>query len=442
MTRDQALEIVQDVLKSASGVCDHVEVQVEARTRALTRFADNTIHQNVVRRDVEVVTRTISGKRVGLATTNDLSDLSGLAALAAKSASFLPDNPHITPPVRSPNAHALSRSAYFDPLAHNCPPDRRADAAATMIRACSGAGATASGYVETEGITTAVGNDVGTRQSHVESRAGLSLTCVSNGGSGFSQQFGRIWDDMRPDEAARVAIDKAIRSREPAQYPPGEHTVILEPAAVADFLMFLSFLGFGAHLQTQRRSWLKLGERVAGPVSAWADPFDPRLAGLPFDYEGVPRETVVLLENGVGRGAVSDRMWAARAGMENNGHALPLDNSFGPYPKCLRMEANGEGTLEDLVADTSDALLVTHFWYTNYVNPMRTLVTGTTRDGTFLVEKGMVGDAVADLRFLTSMLDAFSNIDAATKELTLVVKFGVRMLVPAVRTKMTFVLDE
>ncbi|MDD4051880.1 MAG: metallopeptidase TldD-related protein, partial [candidate division Zixibacteria bacterium] len=114
------------------------------------------------------------------------------------------------------------------------------------------------------------------------------------------------------------------------------------------------------------------------------------------------------------------------------GHALPPDNSYGPYPKNLAV-APGDKTLEEMIASTEKGVLITHFWYINFLNPMQTMITGTTRDGTFMIENGKVGAAVKNMRTNQSILEAFSKVRDISSQRIVYPQFSSLMLVPAMK---------
>jgi len=215
----------------------------------------------------------------------------------------------------------------------------------------------------------------------------------------------------------------------------GQYTVILEPAAVGQLLLFLAFMGFGGKTLIQRRSFMagKIGELIAGEkITITEDPHHPQIRGIPFDYEGVPRQRVLLIENGIAKGVVFDSYYAGLTGVESTGHALPPDRKFGPYPKHLVMDG-GKSTLSDMVFSVDYGIYITHFWYINYLNPMRTMVTGTTRDGTFLIENGKISKPLQNMRLSQSILEALSNAEMVSPERELYPQYSVVMLVPALK---------
>ena len=147
------------------------------------------------------------------------------------------------------------------------------------------------------------------------------------------------------------------------------------------------------------------------------DGYDPSGLPLPFDFEGVPKYRVDLIKAGVANAVVYDSYTATREGKSSTGHALPAPNTQGPFPLNMFMQP-GNSTKEEMVKSTKRGILVTRFWYTRPVDDLKVIVTGTTRDGTFLIEDGEVKQPVRNMRFTTSYLDALSNtlaIGKATK---------------------------
>jgi predicted Zn-dependent protease len=210
-----------------------------------------------------------------------------------------------------------------------------------------------------------------------------------------------------------VAIEKAERSKNPGAIEPGRYTVVLEPSAVAELVSFLAFLGLGGQSLEEGRSFMtgRMGERITGErVTLMDDAYDPRGFGRPFDYEGTPRQRVASIENGVARAVVHDRRTASRAGTQSTGHAAPPPATEGPLPYSLVL-AGGDLSLEELIASTERGILVTRFWYNRVVDAKKTLVTGMTRDGTFLIENGRVSRGLRNLRFNESVLDVLGRAE-------------------------------
>jgi predicted Zn-dependent protease len=225
---------------------------------------------------------------------------------------------------------------------------------------------------------------------------------------------------LDPEAVGRVAVNKALRSRNPTELEPGVYAVILEEEAVGDMLFTLGFLGFGALALQEGRSFMssRLGQKITGDnITIWDDGLDNRGLVLPFDFEGVPKQRVTLIENGIAKGVVYDSLTAGReVGKISTGHSLPAPNTMGPIPVNLFM-APGNATKEEILASTERGIWVSRFHYTNPVHPVQTILTGMTRDGTFLIENGEITRPLKNLRFTQSILDAFSEVDMLGKNL-------------------------
>lgn len=414
---------------------DGVEVLVFHEWGGLTRFADSAIHQSTAREETAARIRVVSGSRVGVATTNDLSPEG--AAAAARSALEMaqiaaPDPlfPGLAPPAEIPS------SPPFDEPTARTSPAERAQAVASLVEA-AGRGLRMAGAYETKAMEVALANSEGQFAYAPTTRATLSTVAVGGeGGSGFAEAAGRRVGDVDPAGVGARAARKARDSLRPADLPPGVYEVVLEPAAVATLLGFLSYLGFGGRALVEGRSCFhgKEGSRVVSErVSIRDDATAQDMLGLPFDFEGTPRRRVDLIREGVFLGGVHDRRSAAQAGTESTGHALPPPNPDGPLPLNLLM-GTGDASTDDMVRSTRRGLLVTRFHYANVVHPTSATITGMTRDGTWRIEDGRIVEPVKNLRFTQSIIEALDRVDMVGAEAELASEFFFEASrVPAVR---------
>jgi len=411
-------KIAAEVLAASKAA--QTEVIVISGASALTRFANNTIHQNVAEEDVSVTVRAVDGKHVGVASGNDFSKpgLRRLAATALDIARQLPEIPDFPGlPGKAAVADALSYSKDTASMS----PRARAKAAAQVIRPSASKGANASGTVSSDWAVLTAANSHGA--SATARRSEYEVTAVIEKGSGAGYAGGLSWDARKID-ARRVgaaALAKCLSSAEPQPIEPASYTVILEPQAVAGLLSYIAYMGFGAQSFIEGRSFTsgRTGQKIMHEsVSIWDDGLDPEGMPMPFDYEGQPRKRVNLIEKGVARGVVYDTWYGAKGGAASTGHALPPDFPEGPLPTNLFMAAGGS-SLEEMIASTEKGILVTRFHYVNIADPSKAVLTGLTRDGTFLVENGRVAHPVRNLRFTESMLSAFSSVEALSRERSL-----------------------
>jgi PmbA protein len=265
----------------------------------------------------------------------------------------------------------------------------------------------------------AVASTRGTWAYHAGTVAEAQAVARGATGSGFADRVHADLGRLDVEAVAAEAVGTARRAQAPRDCPAGTYEVVLSPYAVADLVEFLGSQLSGLAVE-EGRSFVggRLGTRVTGEaVTLVEDPLDPH--GLPrgFDFEGVPTTPLALIEHGVARAVVYDAQTAARNDARNTGHALPTGTAV-PLPMHLRL-APGALTREALLAGVRRGLYVTRFWYTRWVHPLRTIVTGMTRDGTFLVEHGQLVGPVRNLRFTQSYHEALDGLVAAESALTL-----------------------
>ena len=423
-------EVTEDLLNYSTA--DQTEVVVTGDESALTRFANSAIHQNVMENNAEVRVRVVLGKRIGVSTSNtlDSSRLRQLVDSAVAAAKNQPENPDF---VSLPGPKPVNRLNACDEGTANSDPEVRAKAvraicALAMEQQLSAAGALETGYQE-----YAVANSLGVFAYDTQSFSRLNTVIMSDSGSGYAERNSTRFSDLDPEGAAREAIDKAVRSRNPVDLPPGDYVTILEEYAVAEMMFYLAYVGLGALAVQEGRSFMngRFGQQIADPrVSVWDDGRDPRGYPWSFDFEGVPKQRVDLILNGVANGVVYDSYTAGREGKRSTGHALPAPNPFGPFPLNLVMGTGG-ATKSEMLASVDRGLWVTRFHYVNIVHPTQTVLTGMTRDGTFLIENGEVVGPVKNLRFTQSVLDALSSVRMIGRDSLLAGSRSESALVPA-----------
>ncbi len=415
------LKAIADRVLALSGA-DQTEVLIFSGDEYLTRFAGNTIHQNVSETDVEVRVRAVFGTKIGVASANDLSDaaLQKLVDSAETVAGFQQDNPDFTS-LPAPQPVQETDAAFIQATA-DCTPEQRAQGVAAICALSQENDLEAAGAFATATNEVLVANSLGVCAYHPSTAADLVTVIMGEDSSGYGSTAAMDVRDLDPAAVGRVAVEKALQSRGPTGIEPGEYTVILEEEAVADMLFTLSYLGFGALAVQEGRSFMNgnFGQQITGEnITIWDDGFDPRGLVMPFDFEGVPKQRVTFIENGVAKNVVYDSFTAGREeGKHSTGHSLPAPNNMGPFPTNLFM-APGTATKEDMLASTERGIWVTRFHYTNPVHPIQTVLTGMTRDGTFLIEDGKLTRPLKNLRFTQSILEAFANADMLGSELKL-----------------------
>ena len=413
-------EIAQQVLRASKA--DQTEVAVTGASSHLTRFATNTIHQNVSETDVTVRVRAIVGNKTGVASGNEL-DAAGLERIVSAAetiARFQQENPEFRSlPKPKP---FRSVDAVVEATAGATPMDR-AEGAEKILKLSRAEGFDAAGAFATDDQELYIANSLGVDAYHRGTVASILTVIMGEDSSGYGAAASIDIAEVDPEAVGRVAVDKTLRSRNPQPIEPGAYTVILEEEAVADMLFYLGYMGFGALAVQEERSFMtgKIGQKITGEkITIWDDGSDPRGIPLPFDFEGVAKEKIVLIENGIAKNVVHDSFTAGREeGATSTGHALSMPNTFGPIPINLFM-APGDATKEEMLASTERGIWVTRFHYTNILHPVKTILTGMTRDGTFLIENGKITKPLKNLRFTQSVLEAFAGAEMLGAELKLV----------------------
>ena len=398
---ERLLELAEAAL-GAGG--DDVEALVWRQAGGLTRFAASRIHQSTWREDLWVRVRVaVDGNRVGTATTHaaDPAAVRATAGRAVEVARTMPPDPGYP---GMPGPATYPRAGRHDQATAAADPATRAGLVAGVIRRLP-AGVAAAG------ATTA---------------ASFSILADAGSGTGWAEGTEPALADLDVAALGERAARKAVDSRDPRELAPGTYPVVLEPNAASVLVQWLGWLGFGAKAYDEGRSFLigRLGQRVCSPlVTVVDDATAADTIGVGFDFEGVPKRRVTLIDQGVAAGLVYDFRAATGHGVEPTGHGLPAPSSEGALPMHLSM-LPGQTTQADLVAGMERGLLVTRFHYTNLVNLMETTITGMTRDGTFLVEDGRVVGAVRNLRFTQSILEALSSVRAVGAETELAAEDG------------------
>ena len=401
-------------LSCASGDGRQAEVVFIAEDAKLTRFANNEIHQNVAERNVEVHVRVAIGKKVGTASGNgvDGDALRRLVEQATTVAKLQRENPDF-PGFPGPHTIATSGVGFADDTA-SASPEERADKVGLICRRALEGGFVAAGACSTSVTETAVANSVGTWAYRTRTHARLLSVVSGETSSGYAVRQGTAFAALDADAVAEEASSKAERGRDPGEIEPGEYDVVLEPYATDDILRFISYLGLTGRAMVEKTSFAtgKLGERLLSEqVTLRDDPLSPAGVPLPFDYEGMPKQPLTLIEKGVVRAVTYDSLTASKAGTATTGHAAlgPYAGFYGPVATNLVLEP-GTASREELIRNVDRGLWISRFWYTRVVHPLTVTVTGMTRDSIFLIENGEITRPVKSLRFTQSYLTALNHL--------------------------------
>jgi len=429
-------ELFGQVVEAARALgVSEIEAIIASDAEALTRFANNTIHQNVAERTVHLSVRPVIDGRTARASTNRL-DRHAIRSVVEESvamARLMEADPEILPladPAPVPGA-----ARHFAATAR-ASPEERARAVAAAIGEVESAGQTAAGIYSTAETTFALFNSHGVAARHSETMARFSITAMGDGSSGWAKASACDLAQLDPIGLARTAARKAAESRDPREVAPVRYTVILEPAAVLD-LTGQMFGDFSATAIRDGRSFLndRIGQKLFGEnITIHDDALDPAQAGAPFDGEGVPKRRLTLVDRGVVHEIAYCRQAAALAGAAPTGHGLPLPNEFGESPGNIVI-AGGDSGVEQMIASTERGILVTRLWYIREVDPYEKIFTGMTRDGTFLVEGGRVTAGVRNFRFNVGLIEMLSNVEAIGPAVRASGEEAPDMVVPAMKVR-------
>lgn len=431
MDSSQRERLARDVLERSAA--DQTEVLVSASDASLTRFTHEVSNQNVAARSVDLSVRAIVDGRTGVASTNtfDALSLERLVQRATEMARLAPQDP-LQPPLpagvpASPPPNAFSRETA------TAEPDRRAALCGSLFNAAERGDCWCAGFVSTSSFGVTVANSSGALSSFDGTDAGVNVKMVAATSSGWAESHTSDIAEIDAEAVAGRAVDKALEGASPQPVEPGSWTVILEPAALGEMLAYL--IGhFSAQSYDEGSSFCSEGlDRTyfSENVTIRDDYAHPLAPGMPFDFEGFPTERLALVENGVVKNIVTDSYYAHKLGRRNTGHALPAPNAYGPQPMHV-VVGPGAASFDELLAGVDRGLLVTRFWYIRTVDQKQAIVTGMTRDGTFLVEKGRITRGVRNMRFNQSILRALRAC-AFSSDQCRTASYGYRMVVPAAR---------
>ncbi|MBI3323922.1 MAG: TldD/PmbA family protein [Candidatus Omnitrophica bacterium] len=413
---DELSRLVKRSRADAISVCAH------ASTRRVQRFAYHAIHQDLLQEGLTVYVKVIAGRRVGVATTETL-ERSALArclnaaleiarhAPVQKELPALPQNlAQITTATRLADGAGADAVTLLSKLKR-------------LFQICQGAGAELAGSFVLGEDELAVVNSARVACYAASTVVGAKLVTLHRALSGYASEVHHRLDQLDLDGLLERSLKQCLHRQDPVTLPTGIYEVILEPEAVAELVMWLGYIAFGAKQFEERSSCFagRMGERLmASEITITDDGRSPDGLPMPFDFEGVPKQRVVLIDRGTAAGLVYDATYGHRYGHPSTGHALPPDEVDGPLPLHLHLEP-GLKSREELVRNCRRGLLIPRFHYVNgLLNPREALMTGLTREGAFLIEEGRVKAPIATMRFTESMLAAFSSVKGISRERQLI----------------------
>lgn len=456
LTREQASDIFDRVRRFSSA--DALEVLFSGGRFALTRFAENTIHQNVAEENHIISVRSVFDGRTARAITNKFDDES--LRQVVKASERLARVQHADPdllPIATPDeasgsasqnpAAAVAVTRHFEETAA-ITPELRAEGVRNIVAVANRHSLSTAGIFSSGDSFEGIFNSRGLSQWHMQTSAEVSITMLAQDSSGWQKSNSPNVADLDPLTMAEIAAKKAVDSAHPRDIPAGKYTVILEPSAVLDIVGFM-FWDYSGMAILDQRSFLtgRIGQKLFGEnITIFDDVCHPLQSGSPFDGEGVQRHKLELVENGVVKRVAYARATAQRmkrsehrdsvGPIEPTGHGFPLPNEMGEMPlNIVFAPPKDSQNLEQMISSTERGILVTRLWYIREVEPFEKMLTGMTRDGTFLVENGRVRSGVRNFRFNESLIHMLSNVEAMSQPVRASGEESFDMVVPAMKVR-------
>jgi predicted Zn-dependent protease len=410
LSKEEAKQILDKVIGFSKA--DGIEANLNGSDNGNIRYARNSVSTSGEDSNVSLGVTCYFGKKSGSATINEFDDasLEKVVRRAEELAQLAPENPEFMEPL-GPQTYGSSKT-WSDSTA-KITPEYRAQAAANSINPASAKDITAAGFLEDTKGFNALANSKGLFAYNQATGVNFTVTMRTNDGTGSGWVVRNFNDVSKLDtqEASKIAIDKALMSRNAKAIEPGKYTVILEPAAAGDLIGLMLF-GMNARTADEGRSYLskkgggtKLGEKILDErVNIYTDPDNNDVPASPWTNNGLARKKMDLFRGGVVKNLIYDRYWASQKNVE------PI-----AFPGNRIMDG-GSASLEDMIKDTKKGILVTRFWYIRPVDPQTLLYTGLTRDGTFFIENGKIKHPIKNFRFNESPVIMLNNLETLGKQ--------------------------
>jgi predicted Zn-dependent protease len=390
---------------------DECEVNLLGETRGNLRYARNEVSTSGTLINQNLTVQSAFGKRVGVTTIDEFDDasLEKVVRRSEELARLAPENPEYMG-ILGPQEYI--KSSGYNEATGAITPASRADAVAKSLEISRNQKLTAAGFLEDQRGYSAMMNSKGLFAYYLDSSIKFSLTVRTDDGKGSGYVIKGYNDFKKLDTAAatKIAAQKCVGSVNAKALEPGKYTVILEPTAAAVLLENLYF-DMDARQADEGRSSMskpggktKLGEKIVDErVTCYSDPTNAELPAASWSGDGQPQTKRYWIEKGVVKNLSYSRYWAAQKGVQ------PI-----PGPNNMIMEG-GTATLDEMIKSTKRGILVTKLWYIRTVDPQTLLLTGLTRDGTFLIEDGKIKYPIKNFRFNESPIIMLNNLETLGK---------------------------
>ncbi|WP_276374426.1 TldD/PmbA family protein [Chryseolinea sp. H1M3-3] len=409
-SEEEAKKILEKVVRFSKA--DGCEVNLTGAEGGNIRYARNSVSTAGENSDAILVVQSYFGKKAGTATINEFDDasLEKVVRRSEELAQLAPENPEFMEPL-PPQSYGESRT--FSEATAKINPDFRAQAAANSIRLAKEKEVTSAGFLEDSNTVAAMMNSKGLFAYNRATNVTYTVTMRTNDGTGsgwVTRDFNDV-SKLDTSEASKVAIDKALQSKNAKAIEPGKYTVILEPAASAELLRNMLF-NMNARPADEGRSFLskkgggtRLGDKLFDErINFYTDPWHKEVPAAPWTPDGQARKKMDIIRNGVVKNIFYDRYWASQKNVESV-----------PFPGNAILDG-GTASIEDMIRDTKKGILVTRFWYIRTVDPQTLLYTGLTRDGTFYIENGKIKHPIKNFRFNESPVIMLNNVETLGRQ--------------------------
>lgn len=414
--KDKVFNALNRTLKKSPA--EQTEAVFWGKYSGLTRFANSIIHQNVYESTAQIFFRAAVGRKIGVTSTNSMveEDLNRALLNAYKIALDQKENPDFD---GFPAKAEYKDLKTFYPETAGFTPADRAEKVRDIFGTTKKHDLIASGIFNTSESEIAVLNSNGVEAYQPATSAVVNMVISGGDSSGYSSGLSRDVNNIDLARLIDIAVRKCLDSAKPVELPPAKYDVILEPAAVSELIEWMNYTGLNSKSFDNGTSFLngREGRKIMGDnITIYDDALDPAGQAFPFDFEGVPRRRVYFVKNGIGGGVVHNSISAKKNNTVSTGHAVTPDETKGGF-SLNTMMAGGNDKKEDMIAGVEKGLLVTRFHYVNGMLDTRNLVmTGMTRDGTFLIENGKIAGGIKNLRFTENIMEAFSRVKMISRE--------------------------
>jgi len=423
--KDRIIELLRGLMREArKNGAGQAEVLYVESHGATTRFANSAVTQNVKESNRTVYFRVVLDRRLGIASTNSLhiEDLrrclkKAIAiAMQSKPLKLLYSLPELSqyPEITTHYAETANLTAS-DKIKILGDIFKKANSGLRTPNSKLKAGGAFS-TLETEiGLV----NSNGLKAYQPFTSANISLITSSASVSGYASQFEMNAQNIDAEKLLSASLCKTAAKGSAKKLKPGRYTVILEPAAINEILEWLIYIGFGASSFIDDTSFMsgKIGKKIMDKkITIYDDGNDLSGFPVPFDFEGVGKKKVDIVKSGVAKSIAYDTLLAKKCKTKTTGHALIPDDLEGPFPSNVFIE-QGNHTVDKMVSMVERGIIVTRFHYVNgLLDTKSASMTGITRDGTFYIKDGKIQYPVEDMRFTESILEAFSRVEAISRE--------------------------